>query len=81
VREAISQHPVVVRAQQRPEHATGYVARGVSASGLESVSVTVSIGVAERKPMHRSALDVLRAADKALYRAKQNGRDRISSET
>jgi diguanylate cyclase (GGDEF)-like protein len=43
------------------------------------LSVTVSIGVAEaRTPAQRSEL-TLRAADKALYQAKQAGRNRIEA--
>jgi GGDEF domain-containing protein len=44
----------------------------------QSLSVTVSIGVAERnRRLHTSAM-VVRAADEALYRAKNAGRNRIS---
>ncbi len=43
-----------------------------------SLSVTVSIGVAQRnRRLHTPAM-VLRAADEALYRAKHAGRNRIS---
>ena len=41
------------------------------------VSVTVSIGAAERSDGQPPA-QVLRAADQALYRAKQAGRNRVS---
>jgi len=77
-RKAISRHPVVVRAEGRPEHTPAYAPRSMSQRALASVSVTVSIGVAERNPQYATAMDVLRAADKALYRAKQEGRDRVS---
>jgi diguanylate cyclase (GGDEF)-like protein len=42
-----------------------------------TLSVTVSIGVAEASARLREAEQVIRAADKALYRAKQNGRNRV----
>jgi diguanylate cyclase (GGDEF)-like protein len=42
------------------------------------VHVTVSLGVAERNERHATPAAVLRAADKALYRAKDKGRDRVS---
>lgn len=38
---------------------------------------TLSIGVAWARDHHRSALDLLREADVALYRAKDRGRDRF----
>ena len=41
------------------------------------ISVTVSIGVAERTPQMQGLDDLLRAADEALYIAKTLGRDRI----
>jgi diguanylate cyclase (GGDEF)-like protein len=39
------------------------------------VSVTVSIGVAERNERNPTPQAVLQAADKALYRAKSKGRN------
>ena len=42
----------------------------------EALRVTVSVGVASCPPYH-SVTEVLRAADKALYRAKASGRDRV----
>lgn len=50
-----------------------------SSSGL--VSVTVSIGAAEPNPRLRDADEVIRAADQALYRAKQSGRNRVEIAT
>jgi diguanylate cyclase (GGDEF)-like protein len=41
------------------------------------VSVTVSIGVAEPGTRTRDVQQVIQAADKALYRAKQSGRNRV----
>lgn len=45
----------------------------------EITSVTVSIGVAEPDLKQRSAQQVIAAADKALYRAKANGRNRVET--
>jgi diguanylate cyclase (GGDEF)-like protein len=39
------------------------------------LSVTISIGVAEKSEKYKTADEVLKAADKALYRAKKNGRN------
>jgi diguanylate cyclase (GGDEF)-like protein len=47
-----------------------------SRSGL---SVTVSIGVAESDAKTRAAEQVIQAADKALYRAKKAGRNRVET--
>ncbi len=43
------------------------------------VKVTVSVGLAERAEDLRSASEVLKAADKALYAAKGKGRNRVVS--
>ncbi|MFH1904923.1 MAG: GGDEF domain-containing protein [bacterium] len=43
------------------------------------VSVTISIGAAEQNGRHRSPHQVVKAADKALYRAKKAGRNRVSA--
>lgn len=40
-------------------------------------TVTVSAGIAEARAEHRVMTDVIAAADKALYQAKRDGRDRI----
>ena len=43
----------------------------------KSVTVTVSIGVAESNSSVSSPWDVIKLADRALYRAKKNGRNRV----
>src|SRR5208337_3701339 len=43
----------------------------------DRLSVTVSIGVAEPSTRYRQPDQVIQAADQALYRAKNNGRNRV----
>jgi diguanylate cyclase (GGDEF)-like protein len=45
----------------------------------QAITITVSIGVAERNHRNASADQVVQAADKALYRAKEAGRNRVST--
>jgi diguanylate cyclase (GGDEF)-like protein len=45
----------------------------------EPVVITVSIGVAEKNHRHSSPDQVVQAADKALYRAKEAGRNRVAT--
>ena len=70
------------RRNQRPRGRgqTGYAIRQLSRPTTSSdISVTVSIGVATSKRENPFAEEVIRAADKALYRAKAGGRNRIET--
>ncbi len=59
-------------------HATA--SRGKPRSGRQKqVSVTVSIGCAERNERNVAPMDVLKAADRCLYWAKTLGRNRVCS--
>ena len=55
------------------------VPRGNNDPHHHALSVTISIGYAERKPRQNRPEAVIKVADEALYRAKQNGRNRICS--
>jgi diguanylate cyclase (GGDEF)-like protein len=76
VREAIAAYQLMLRDSARPQKAwQGKKQRG-SGEG-ETVSVTISIGVAESGDRSIPA-EVLREADQALYRAKRKGRNVLS---
>src|SRR5207245_11366754 len=44
----------------------------------ERVPVTISIGVAEKTDRHAKWEQVVKAADRALYRAKEGGRNQVT---
>lgn len=75
VREVIANYVMHLRDQHnRPQDDTaGRLRRAGSSSG--TVSVTISIGVAERQADHRNPEAVLKSADQALYSAKGAGRN------
>lgn len=75
VRENIAGAAFTLRGQDRPKKKPEVVK---PAKQVKKVSVTVSIGAAEKSPGQDKAGDVLTAADKALYRAKNAGRNRVS---
>jgi len=64
------------RGRAQTGHAIRQLARATPSAEL---SVTASIGVATSKQENQSAEDVIQAADKALYRAKAAGRNRIET--
>jgi diguanylate cyclase (GGDEF)-like protein len=64
------------RLQRRPRKADA-IRRLARAQTAETVSVTVSIGVAASSAQTPAPDLVLQSADKALYRAKANGRNRL----
>ncbi|AZE51592.1 GGDEF domain protein [Pseudomonas chlororaphis] len=75
IRETIANYNIQLRNQEnRPQDdQQGRQRRGAAVAS--SVSVTVSIGVAERQMEHRSPEEVLKSADQALYSAKGAGRN------
>jgi diguanylate cyclase (GGDEF)-like protein len=62
-----------IRAQRKREPPKGTKPR------RRQASITVSIGVADRNGRRGTPDQVIRAADQALYRAKEEGRNRICS--
>ncbi len=79
VRQSIEDYRMVLRDKDRPaSKRDGKSRRGNRQGRSQTVSVTISIGVASRSDALRTSDAVLVAADKALYRAKKGGRNRVS---
>jgi len=64
--------------RRKPSKKSSSRSRPAAARGGE-LSVTVSIGLAEARTPAQQPEQVLRVADKALYRAKQAGRNRVET--
>ncbi|MBS7664257.1 GGDEF domain-containing protein [Pseudomonas lalucatii] len=79
VRQAVEGYRLQLRdKQQRPrDDRQGRARRGSAAAG--EVSVTLSMGVAEREARQGNPEEVIKAADEALYSAKSAGRNCIRS--
>jgi diguanylate cyclase (GGDEF)-like protein len=76
LRKTIETSKFTLRGRKRPRKKP---AKQKSKSGIrKNLSVTISIGVAEREDRTHKSDQVIKAADKALYRAKKGGRNRVS---
>jgi GGDEF domain-containing protein len=79
LRADIEGYRMAIRAPDRPRRRRAGKRRRSGAPSAQSVSVTASIGVAERSERHDHPEAVIKAADKALYRAKRAGRNRVAT--
>jgi diguanylate cyclase (GGDEF)-like protein len=78
LRQSIESSKFTIRGRNRPSHKPRR--KDNPPGGKEQVGVTVSIGVARKSLLHHTPEAVVKAADEALYRAKQMGRNRVESE-
>jgi diguanylate cyclase (GGDEF)-like protein len=78
VRSAVANRKFALRGQDRPRKKPSRPKHPSRPARL--ISVTVSIGVAGPNARHSTPDTVLRAADRALYRAKNSGRNRVVPE-
>jgi PleD family two-component response regulator len=80
LRKTIADYRLALRDGERPkDQRQGKGKRGSSTGRREDAyaAVTVSIGVAESGNELNSAAEVMKAADKALYKAKNRGRNQV----
>lgn len=84
-RERVAAAEFTLRAPDRPKKKPRSASGGKkpaskkrkAAKKPKKLSVTISIGAAERKDGTQPPAEILEAADRALYRAKRAGRDRV----
>ncbi len=77
LRKTIADSGFVIRSGKRPRKKPDPSARKAK-TRAKSVKVTISIGVAERGDNNPDPDTVIKAADKALYKAKKAGRNRVA---
>ena len=74
LRERIASEPFIQRSRLRPKNKPK---KPRARAKVQRINVTVSIGVAEKSAHHDTAQDVLKTADKKLYKAKKTGRNKV----
>jgi diguanylate cyclase (GGDEF)-like protein len=80
LRNDIAQTPFIVRGAERPRNSKKNRSKTRRKHDEDnSVQVTVSIGVAHRDKRNLEFEQVIRAADKALYKAKDSGRNCVKA--
>ena len=83
LRASIEQYRMMLRRNPRNGSGSagkrGRAGRARNDQQHRALAVTVSIGYAERKPTLKLPEAVIKAADTALYRAKQQGRNRLGN--
>jgi len=77
LRADIERYRLAIRAPDRPAIQAAGKRRRRGKPGANNIAVTVSIGAASHESWHDSPEAVIAAADDALYRAKQTGRNKI----
>jgi diguanylate cyclase (GGDEF)-like protein len=79
IRISIEGYRMAVRAPDRPKTVEDGSKRRGAGNPDKHLSVTVSIGACAPSASLRTPAQVIKAADEALYRAKQTGRNRVST--
>ena len=79
LRKKLAVYQLWIRGETRPNHIRQGRKMRTGRNGDQCVSVTLSIGIAEKNDELRTPGEVIKAADHALYRAKNKGRNRLSS--
>ena len=72
----ISNNPFMLRNKARPKTKTNQVQK--KEADATPLTITVSVGLAERSDEYPKSTNVIKQADKALYKAKKNGRNQIA---
>jgi GGDEF domain-containing protein len=79
VRAAVADAKFTLRAPDRPRDARGSAQRGRRTTREQKLGVTISVGFAAPGARTPAPDQVVKAADKAMYRAKKAGRNRVAA--
>lgn len=76
--KTVENNPFMLRSKKRPKKKPGETKSKFQRREAKALKITISIGLAERSPELINADDVIKQADKALYKAKNNGRNQVA---
>jgi diguanylate cyclase (GGDEF)-like protein len=75
----VANSPFMLRDKKRPKSKQDEPKQKVQQDKVTPLTTTISIGLAERSDEHPTASNVIKHADKALYKAKSNGRNQVAT--
>ena len=78
-RATLAKRKFILRGQRKPGYSGLKLPFQKSEPRGRKVHITVSVGVASSTTAHKTADEVIKRADHALYEAKEKGRDRVVS--
>lgn len=78
IRQEIANRPFAIRDKAKRKKSSKEN-RKKGTKPQKTVKITVSIGVAVKKDKHNNPQEVIKDADKALYRAKRAGRNKVAA--
>lgn len=73
----VANSPFMLRDKKRPKKNQQDKNNKLKESAAKPLTITISIGLAERSEQFTTADEVIKQADKALYNAKKNGRNQV----
>ena len=76
---SVANDPFMLRDKKRPAKKDGLPKQKNNDDNAIPLKITISIGLAERSEEHPKANNVIKQADKALYKAKANGRNQVAT--
>jgi len=75
----VADDPFLLRSKTRPKTKEEATKQNTGTTKTTPITTTISIGLAERSEKFPKASQVIKQADKALYKAKNNGRNQVAT--